>query len=169
MLGWFSSRSLPVAGGERHLRPCLKRSLGNLNKAPKADVPQRVCEQPAGHVDLGSVWQLLLSGGEGLGHSQGRTQLWGAGAAFAEAQRAGCAEGKLLLWLLLGSLSKVSTRHACQQRSDLQLAKASLSRASGSTSVGTGGATPSHLPAVSCHPGRGGPFLPERRQRRQRP
>lgn len=103
--------------------------------------------------------QLLLSGGEGLGHSQGRTQLWGAGAAFTEAQRAGRTEGKLLLWLLLGSLSKASARHACQRRSDVLLAtRASLSRASGSTSAGNGGAGPSHLPAAACRPGRGGHF-----------
>lgn len=55
MLGWFSSRSLPVAGAERHLGACPKRSLGSLNEAPRADVPQRVCEQPAGHVDFGSA------------------------------------------------------------------------------------------------------------------
>lgn len=29
-------------------------------------MPRRGCEQPAGHVDLGSVWQLALPGGAGL-------------------------------------------------------------------------------------------------------
>lgn len=61
------------------------------------------------------------SGGEGLVPSQGRTQL-----QAAEAQRAG---KKLLLRLLLGSLSKLSAR---QRRGDVLLAKASSSCASGS-------------------------------------
>lgn len=66
------------------------------------------------------------SGGEGLVPSQGRTQLWAAGAAFPEAQRAGCTEGKknLLLWLLLGSLTKGSARWPS---GDILLARASFS------------------------------------------
>lgn len=67
------------------------------------------------------------------GSEPGQDMALGSLAAFTEAQRAGCTEGKLLLQLLLGSLSKPSAR---QRRSDVLLAKASLSCASGSTSMG---------------------------------
>lgn len=53
---------------------------------------------------------------------QGWTQLWAAGAAFPEAQDAQREKKKLLLQLLLGSLSKPS---AWQQRGGVLLAKAS--------------------------------------------
>lgn len=72
------------------------------------------------------------------GSQPGQDTALGSLAAFTEAQRAGCTEGKLLLRLLLGSLSKLSARRARQRRSDVLLAEASHSCASGSTSVGNG-------------------------------
>lgn len=90
-------------------------------------MPQRVCEQPRGF-RLG-VAPSVPSGEAGLVPSQDRTQLWAAGAALPEAQRAGCTEGKKTCYCGFYWA-------ACPNRGDVVLAKASSCRAS---SVGNRG------------------------------